>query len=584
MLNSIQIFKLSIRTKLLSISLILLILPAAITGFFGYQAAKTESDKQTRNSLKNSVRLAIETANILNQSVEQNIITLEQAQGQFKRLLLGSKQKDGTRPINSNIDLGEHGYFFVLDQKGVLLAHPNSEGQSLWERQTQNGFLYGQDLVKNGLNGGGYTEYDWPLPDSKEEALKITYAERDPNWGWIICAGSYMDDYNTGQKHILSTLLWTLAIAIGCGTIVILLFSLHLIRPLSKVVAHTKRLADGDLSTADLNISRRDEIGELVTAFTVMNTNIKDLVSRIQAVSSNVFQTSVTLAASATETAGAARHIAGSVEQIASNGEAHSKQSESNAKAMDEMAAGVTRIAQSSSVAFDTSTQTAKHTESGEEAMQRSMKQMDNIRMTIQEVSRCVELLHQRSSQIEEMASKITEIANQTHLLALNASIEAAHAGDQGRGFAVVASEVKKLAEQSSRTSQHVSDVVHALQSEMENAVQQMTQTETEAHSGLAVIQDSQNTFLQIKEETKHVVTQIEETSAISEEIAAGSAQVAASLEEMAQLSHETLASTQSISAASEEQLANLEQIAADSEALKSMADELQQVIRHFKL
>lgn len=187
----------SLRNKLLIFSVLLYLIPSVTVGLIGYYTAVDEADNMVRKNLQNSVNLMVMNIRTLQNMVETGRLTLEEAQERAKIMMLGEKQADGTRPINSDIDLGENGYFYVLSEQGDLLAHPNLEGENLWDSQTSDGFYFIQDVIKKGQQGGGFTFYTWPLPNSEEEAEKITYAVKVPGWNWIVVAGSYLQDYNT---------------------------------------------------------------------------------------------------------------------------------------------------------------------------------------------------------------------------------------------------------------------------------------------------------------------------------------------------------------------------------------------------
>jgi methyl-accepting chemotaxis protein len=201
----------TIRLKMLLFCTVLLILPSLIVGFFGYDAAKDATDELIKKNLENSVKLMNQSIAASIEMVKNGQMSVEQAQENAKIVMLGAKQPDGTRPINKLIDLGPNGYFYVLDEQGVLLAHPNLEGENLWDKKTSDGFYYIQDVIQQGKNGGGFTFYKWPLPNSTKEAFKMTYALEVPEWKWIVVAGSYYQDYHSGQSQILKSTLLTLA-------------------------------------------------------------------------------------------------------------------------------------------------------------------------------------------------------------------------------------------------------------------------------------------------------------------------------------------------------------------------------------
>lgn len=124
-------FKLTVRKKLIAVTLILLAVPSLVIGIIGFGNAKTNLGEQGKAGLKNDVKMALEMIELLNKEVEAGNVSLEEAQERFKTAILGEKKADGTRSINKNIDMGEFGYFFALDESGTLLAHPTDEGSKL---------------------------------------------------------------------------------------------------------------------------------------------------------------------------------------------------------------------------------------------------------------------------------------------------------------------------------------------------------------------------------------------------------------------------------------------------------------------
>src|SRR5690606_15730924 len=165
----------------------------------------------------------------------------------------------------------------------MLLAHPSLEGSNIWDSKTSDGYYYIQDVVHKALNGGGFTYYDWPLPNSSEEATKITYSLYAEDWEWVVVASSYLQDYNQGQVRMLTTIAITVAICLLLGAIVAVLFSNQLVNPIKKIASVTKRVAEGDLASQQIEISNRDELGELAANVNVMSTNLKLLVTQLVA-------------------------------------------------------------------------------------------------------------------------------------------------------------------------------------------------------------------------------------------------------------------------------------------------------------
>lgn len=172
--------RLSIRKKLIGMTLFLLIIPILAIGVVSYEVSVRETDALIEANLKNNVKLAIELTKELESSVSRGLMSAEEAQEKVRERLLGPRLPNGGRAINPELELGEHGYFFILDDKGNLLAHPKEEDNNIWDKQTADGVYYIQELIQASQSGGGAVYYEWPLPDSDKETLKISYAEQSP--------------------------------------------------------------------------------------------------------------------------------------------------------------------------------------------------------------------------------------------------------------------------------------------------------------------------------------------------------------------------------------------------------------------
>ncbi|MNI26396.1 Methyl-accepting chemotaxis protein McpB [compost metagenome] len=499
-------------------------------------------------------------------------------------MLLGEKKANHTRAINPEFDLGEHGYFFVTDEKGNFLAHPSVEGQNLWDTKTTEGTYFVQDIVKTAQNGGGFTYYKWPLPDSNTEAMKISYSELSPEWGWIISAGSYKQDYTMGQKHILSNMLITLAVCLAVGLTILTLFSIHISRPIIRISNQAERIATGDLTGDAVVIPHRDEIGQLASSFNTLLNNLRELAGN-QLLSANALDVSSnTLSNIITETTQSVNQTSHAITEVAMNNETQAGSIEETSRAMEEMATGIQRIAVTSTAAYEASASTLKEAETGNELISKSTAQMTSVSHTVSDLSVVIKQLGDHSQQIGQIAQVIREISAQTNLLALNASIEAARAGDQGRGFAVVASEIRKLAERSNESAGQVATLTETIQIDMNAAVVSMQKGEEEVEVGVFTIRESGEAFARILQATRNVVEMVEESSAAAEQMSASSQEIAAALQEMERLASHTFGAAQSAAAATEEQLASMEEIASSAQKLNQMSGNMKVSAKRFIL
>lgn len=190
--------RLNIRIKLIGVTALILLIPSVLIGLSGYFTAKSQLDDVGKTGLKNNVVMAMQMIDALNVEVKRGNLTLKEAQDEVKERLIGSLQLDGTRKIDLNVNMGKYGYFFILDQKGVAVAHPTLEGKNLYDSQAPDGKYTTRETIKMAESGGGFVQFDFAVPGEERLAPKVVYSEQDSNWGWVVVAGSYLEDFNSG--------------------------------------------------------------------------------------------------------------------------------------------------------------------------------------------------------------------------------------------------------------------------------------------------------------------------------------------------------------------------------------------------
>ncbi|MDI4647196.1 methyl-accepting chemotaxis protein [Cohnella hashimotonis] len=583
-MNFVRSWRRSIRLKLIPLFLLTLIIPVSALGVVSFRIYDDESGRLIEKNLQNLVNMAASITEGFEAEASSGRMEAAEAQEYVKEQLIGAKSGE-TRTITKDFDLGENGYFFILNEKGDLLGHPLLEGQNIIDKKTSSGFYYIKDMIAKSMQGGGFTLYDWPLPNSDKEAQKITYALQVPgDWGWIIAAGSYMKDYNSGEGHILNAIWITVAVCWLVFAPLLWLLIRSIVSPIKRITAEAARMASGDLSQLNLAVRNRDEIGDLASSFIRMHDNLRDIVKLLLANADRLNAASGNMSLAVSETTQAGRQMAVAAQEIASGNETQARAATESSQSMEEMTQGIQRIADTSSAAFDSSETTLFEAVEGNRLLQSTDAKMSAISEATEKLSGILARLTERSSQIGGVAEAIAELASQTNLLALNASIEAARAGEEGKGFAVVAAEVKKLAQRSSDSAAEVADLIRTVQQDVSEAGATMEMNQKAVEAGVQALLLTGESFAAIVKSTQSVASQIQESSSSAQQMAASSEEMAASMQEMDRIAGQANELAQTISASTEEQLAEMEELSASAESLRALASELQLMAHRFKL
>jgi methyl-accepting chemotaxis protein len=575
----------SIKTKFILLSLILLIIPSLLIGFSAWTIAKSELNNLGQKTLKSDIAIVNSIIIKYNTMVNAGLISKSEAQEQVKQTILGAKDAKGLRPINPNFDLGKNGYMFVSDAKGNELAHPNLEGKNIWQTKSSDGVMIAQVIAKKGLNGGGFTTYKWPLPNSKTNGTKIVYSMEDTaGWGWIISAGTYTSDFNSGADVILTNILIVLLIAVIVGGVIIFIFVNRLTKPIIEIEGKMTSVAQGDLTIEPVKIRFKDETGRLGEGFNTMLTNLIGLISEITMTVEQVAASAQQLSSSSEESGKTTEHITTTIQDAADGAQRQTNSIEESKQAILDMTQGVNHIAVNANVVSNSAEIAMDKAQNGNTLIQASVIQMEDINLTVNELTTVVQNLGEHSSEIGEIVTVITEIASQTNLLALNAAIEAARAGESGKGFAVVADEVRKLAEESAKSASKIASIIEKIQKGTDHAVTESQHTQSKVTSGLEAVNKAGHSFEEIQESIKSVTEQILEVSSASQQLSAGASQINSSIEEVASISDQTTAGMQTVAGSTEEQLAVTEEISASAGVLANMAQQLQEEINKFRV
>lgn len=480
---------------------------------------------------------------------------------------------NAVQEIVNSAKIGATGYIDVVDKQGVLIAHPDKE------RVLKKDSVVSFDYITKAISGksGSTTAMD----TKGAEALTVFAPISAYNWGII----TYLPTKEL-QSTIISSLFITLffsLLAVLCAGITAFFIGRSITRPLQELAHHAGQLAQGDL-TGKITATGALEINQLSEALTKMQINFKQIIKNIVVTSEQVAASSEELTAGAEQSAQAAAQVADSITQVSV---ATDKQLSSTSEAtviVTQMSSNIQHIADQANMVSTTSDQTAHAANDGGKAVNIAIEQMSHIEQSVISSAQVVTILGERSKEIGQIVDTIAGIAGQTNLLALNAAIEAARAGEQGRGFAVVADEVRKLAEQSHDAAKQISTLITDIQNETSKAVQAMNNGTEEVKKGTEVVNNAGQSFRKISQAVEQMSGQIRQISGAIQEIASGSQTIVTTIQDINNISKDTSLQTQMVSATTQEQSATMEEITHSSHSLAKMAEELQTAVYKFKM
>ncbi|WP_052144760.1 methyl-accepting chemotaxis protein [Halalkalibacter okhensis] len=377
---------------------------------------------------------------------------------------------------------------------------------------------------------------------------------------------------------IVSAIAFLLAIISG-------IFVANLIaKPIFKLSGVARQVASGDLTVSRITVKSKDEIHDLNESFNQMTDNLREMISSIQTNSEQVAASSEQLNASANESAKATDQITESIQAVASGAENQAESTSTANNTANEISAGVEQIARNIfSVSEATSTAQQK-SNNGLEIVEKTMNQMNAINNQAVATSTVISNLEEKSSEIGSIISLITAVSDQTNLLALNAAIEAARAGEHGRGFAVVADEVRKLAEQSHQSAGQISTLIQDIQADIKQSVTSMAEGSNTVQQGLVYATEAGDEFKEISSSINDISVQVDEVSIAVQQIAMGTMNMLEAIKEASTIAENASSYSQNVAASAEEQTATMQEISASAEMLSRMAEELQETVKKFNL
>ncbi len=478
---------------------------------------------------------------------------------------------DQMTSVISKSKIGNDGYIALLDDKGVVIAHPDST-------------LLGKEFPVADVKAAILSDESGSQDYTYEKQRKCAYYTTLGNeTGWkIIGVLEYKEILELNSGILISTIISALIIVI-IAQILGYVVSRPIVKSVKALSADMVKIGEGDL-TVRSRIKARDEIGLLSDTMNIMAEDLDVLMNNIKAASADVFSSADSLAASSQQAAASTEEVSRTVAEIANATEDQARNTETGHSKTTELAENIQSISETIYHISDKVTQSVELNQQGITIMKELKLKTEANGAASEEVAKVILEVDEGSEQIGVIIDTIRNISSQTNLLALNASIEAARAGEQGKGFAVVADEIRKLATQSAKAADDISNLIEIIQGKSKNAVNTMDGTKPIVEAMDEAVISTQGVFADISAVIQNLSKNVNIISEFNQSMVNNKNEILSIMENISASAEETSASTQQVAASSQEQLAGMEEVARTAEQLNMLAQSLSSGIEKFKI
>jgi methyl-accepting chemotaxis protein len=477
--------------------------------------------------------------------------------------------------------LGHHSQndsFYMVNKSGIIFGSTNP---NILNKNVLTDFSQGEKgFFEASVKGEEGKEYGIA---TRDKGLSFVAYTSIPGTDWFLGIDTPFSKVSSGLNWLFRIFIITLIITVIVVIIIGYFMSLSIARPILELTETTNTLAQGDM-TVPINTRYIGEVGVLAKSIARLVDNLSSLLITARDTATQASSMTEQVLGAANQTSQAIQQVSSTIQSVASGAQETARNMSDASGAVENISKKIEDLAQTASTVEQTAQDTIKLTQEGQDVVDELNRGFSQTTQATNSVVSSMDELEKAAGEIGRIVETITSISSQTNLLALNAAIEAARAGEAGRGFAVVADEVRKLAEESNQSAQRISQFIDQIRSQIANTAKNTEEAVKTISRQMEIGSRVVDAFREIDQATNKVVEIIQNITSGITGLVGDARTISQSVQGVAAIAQENAASSEEVSAATEEMTAAIEEITANINNLSELVKGLEEIIMRFKM
>lgn len=507
-------------------------------------------------------------------------------QGKVLGVLIGRADGNALSQITNDITYGQDGYAYMINTKGVVVAHKEKQKVLLqWsaiEESESNNKLESLAAMHKTMIEKKYGIGSFEL-EGRNMYNAYAYIE---GTDWILAVVADTAEVLEAIPEMTRIIIYISLAVLAVAALITMIIGTMIARPIILGVGYAQTMAALDLTrnVPESFEKRNDEIGTLGKAFKAMQDSIKKMIRDINTKANDVNASSESLAATSEQMSASSQQLASTIQQVADGASSQAQDLSDIVESMSELTLNIENAYKELQNVKNETQSAGKRANMGKEQMDRLAQSIENVKMAFESVVLKVEQLTQSINEIKGITDIISQISSQTNLLALNAAIEAARAGEQGKGFAVVAEEVRKLAEASKKSADKISSIISIISVDSQGVFDASKNAEQHVIEQVVSVEETIKSFGDILVSINNISQLMDSAYGMMDKILVSKDVVMRKAEEVSAVTEQSAAATQEVAASTQELTSTSEELASTAQFLSQIASDLIKMINKFKV